>query len=137
MIHVDSTTNPYIISNFHLLCKAGSCTSLFCIKCMSRCINTYPRTKQNIISNLDSARIKHYTIKVCIEMISYLDIITKLTSERRLKKYILPHLSKNLTQKRLTHFRRLSIRSIILVCQLYRYPSCLNQFRCKIIIHKT
>ena len=89
MIHVDSTTNPYIISNFHLLCKASSCTSLFCIKCMSRCINTYSWSKENIISNLNSARIKHHTVKVCIKMISYLDIITKLTSERWLEKYIL------------------------------------------------
>ena len=76
-----TSSYPNVAAYCNRLRETGSRGPFFRVKGVPCSINPNPGTKQYIISNLDSTAVQHNTVKVCIKIISNLDMESEFTAE--------------------------------------------------------
>ena len=80
--HLNTCTNPDIISHRNRISKFKSLISTFCINWMSRSIKTTVRCDKDIISKSYWSTINNDSIMIRKEVFSYFDVVTIITPER-------------------------------------------------------
>ncbi len=69
--------NPYIVSNRNRYSIAVK-NSSFGFKPMSSCVDANIRTYQTIVTDMNFCHIKHRAIVVGMEIVAYMDVLSKV-----------------------------------------------------------
>ena len=81
-------TNPNIIANSNWNSIAIK-RSTFGLETMTSCINSHIRPNQTVIADVYFCNVEHRTIIISMEIVAYMDILTKVAMEIVTNKWII------------------------------------------------
>ena len=88
-------TNPNIIANSNWNSIAIK-RSTFGLETMTSCINSHIRPNQTVIADVYFCNVEHRTIIISMEIVTYMDVLTKVTMKIIADKGTDTHIAKQL-----------------------------------------